>query len=97
MADDVGAGALHVDPAVPHDLVDEEAILRDAHGVDFAGAAVIFGAAVVGVGVGEDDVHSAAADAGCGARALAPVVIPPADVLDGVGVLVVVVGGGGLV
>ncbi len=93
MAEDVGAGVLDVDPAVPHDLMGEVAVFGDAHGVDFAGTAVVVVAAIVGVGVGEDDVDAAGADAGAGAGALVPVVVPALDVFDGVGVLVSVVEG----
>src|SRR6185503_7559232 len=80
-------------------LVGEEAVLREAQGVHFAAAAVVLRAAVVGVRVGEDDVQAARANAAAGAGALAPVVVPAAHVLDGVGVLVAVVleGGGGAI
>ena len=94
VADDVRARSLDIDPAVPHHLVGEEAVLREPHRVDLAAAAVVLRAAMVGVGVGEDDVDAAGADARAGAGPLAPVVVPAHDVLDRVRVLVAVVGAG---
>jgi hypothetical protein len=84
---------LDVDPAVPHHLVGEEAVLGQAHGVDLAAAAVVVVAAEVGVAVREDDVDPARADAVAAARPLAPVVVPAAHVLGRVAVLVAVVVG----
>ncbi len=69
----------------------EEAVFRDPHRVDLAAAAVVFGAAMVRVCVGEDDVHAAGADAFAGARTGFPVVEPAHDVLDRVRVLIAVV------
>src|SRR5688572_628073 len=80
-----------VDPSVPHNLVSVEAVLRDPHRVDLAAAAVIFGAAIVRVRVGEDDVDAAGTDAAAGAGAGFPVIEPAPDILDGVAILIAVV------
>ena len=95
MADDVRAGLLVVYPSAPHDLVGEEGILWQSHGIYDAAGAVVRLATVVGVGIGEDNLHATAADAGSCARALQPVVIPAAHHLNGklVHVVIILVGG----
>jgi len=47
MADDVRARALNVDPAVPHHLVGEKSVFRQAKRVNLARAAIIFRAAMM--------------------------------------------------
>ena len=88
---DVDAVLLDVHPAVPHHLVGEIAVLRDTERIDHAAAAVVLYASEVGVGIGEDDLCAAGADAPAGAGPLAIIVIPAPDVLDHELVLIVVV------
>ena len=73
-----------------------EGILGDAHGVDDAAGAVVQLAAMVGVGVGENDLYATRRHAGASARTLTPVVVPATHHLDGQSVHVVVVVGCGL-
>ena len=89
--DDVCPGFLWLHPATPHHLVGKEGILGNTHGIGDAARSVVRFAAVVGVGVREHNLHTAAADAGASARALLPVVIPAAYHLNGKLVHVVVV------
>jgi hypothetical protein len=85
---------LDIDPAIPHDLVGKVAVLWNAHGVDFAAAAVVLRAAMMGICVREHDIHPAAVDAAPGARTFSVIVVPAQHVFDGVGILVAVVGAG---
>ncbi len=94
MADDVDARVLDIHPAVPHHLMGEEAVFRDAQRVCDTAAAVVLHAAEVGVGVGEYDLDPAGTDSLPGACPFPPVVIPAAHELHGELVLVVVVRGG---
>ena len=91
VADDMGARFFDIDPAVPHDLVGVVTVLRNSHGIDFAAAAIVLRAAVVGITVRENDVDAAGGDAGAGARTLAPVVEPAFHVLDRLGIRVAVI------
>src|SRR5262245_16790769 len=95
MTDEMNVRVFRFDPTVPHDLMDEIIVLGDAHGVHFSAASIILNAARVGVGVGENDVHSAAVHARAGAGALGEIVEPANDVFDGVRILVAIVGIGG--
>nr|GEU28280.1 hypothetical protein [Tanacetum cinerariifolium] len=93
VAEDVGARPLHVHPAVPHDLVRIVAVLGNAHRVHLAAAAVILGAAMVGVTVRKNDVDAARRHARARSGPFAPVVDPAPDVFNRVRVLVAVVDG----
>ena len=69
----------------------KEGILRQAHGIGDTAGAIVRLAAMMGVGVGEDDLHTPAADACACAGTLQPVVVPATDHLNGKLVHVVVV------
>ena len=69
----------------------KEGILRQAHGIGDTAGAIVRLAAMMGVGVGEDDLHTPAADACACAGTLQPVVVPATHHLNGKLVHVVVV------
>ena len=71
----------------------EKALLGDTHGVDLARAAIIIVAAIMGVAVRPDDVDAARTDAGAGARPHDIIVVPALHILDGMAVLVAIIGG----
>ena len=91
MADDVRAPVFGVDPTVPHHLMGEKGVFRDAHRIDHTACTVIGFAALVGVRVGEDDFRAARADAPACPRTLEPIIEPAPHTFDGQHVLIVVV------
>ena len=91
MADNVDTQTLDIDPSIPHDLVGKVCVLGKAHGVHSAAAAVVVVAAVVSIGVGEDDLRSARVDTRPGARARRPIVVPAAHILNCQRILIAVI------
>ena len=93
MTNDIGAVALGFYPAVPHHLMHEERILRQAHRIGDTAGAIVRLTAEMGVGVGEDNLRTTAVHTATRARSLEPVVVPAAHHLDGEGIHVVIVVG----
>ena len=94
MADDIGLGHLGLYPPTPHHLMGKEGILGDAHRIGDATRAVVRLSAMVGIGVGEDNLHTTRRDARACAWALQPVVVPAAHHLNGklIHVVIIVLG-----
>ena len=93
MANDVGLFLLLVHPAVPHHLMCVESVLRNAHGIGDTTRAIVRFAAMMGVRVGEDNLHAAAADTCSRSGTFQPVVIPAPYHLHGEVVHVVIIVG----
>ena len=96
VTNNIGMVVLWLHPAVPHDLVNIEGILGQAHGIDHAASAIVRLAAMVGVGVAEDNFHAATAHTLTRAGALQPIFVPALHHLTGKPVHVVIVVAGGL-
>ena len=73
-----------------------ESILGDAHGIHNTAGAVVRLAAMVGIRIGEDNLHAARGHTCASAWTFTPIVVPTAHHLDGELVHIVVVLRGGL-
>ena len=96
MSYDICLASLRLHPTIPHHLMHVEGIFWKTHGIHDSAGTIVGLTAMMGVGVGEDNLHPAAADTCTGAGTLTVVVVPSPNHLNGKMVHVVIIVGSGI-